>query len=61
MIKNNSIELGTYVSPAVKVTQINPRRVMCISPGNLDKGNYSNSGYAGGDGEEEDGGSLFGF
>lgn len=59
MIKNNSIELGIYVSPAIKVAQIKARRVMCISPGNLDQGNYSDSGYAGGDGEEEDGGSLF--
>lgn len=32
MIKNNSNELGTYVSPAIKVAQLNPRRVMCQSP-----------------------------
>lgn len=31
MKKNNLNELGTYVSPAVKVAQINPRRVMCQS------------------------------
>lgn len=33
MINNNFNEPGTYVSPAVKVTQINVRRVMCTSPG----------------------------
>lgn len=31
MIKNNFNELGTYVSPAIKVAQLNPRRVMCQS------------------------------
>lgn len=35
MMKNNSNELGSYVSPAVKVVQINPRRVMCQSPMDL--------------------------
>ena len=34
MIKNNSNELGTYVSPAIKVAQLKARRVMCSSPYN---------------------------
>lgn len=32
MIKNNFNELGTYVSPAIKVAQLKTRRVMCQSP-----------------------------
>lgn len=32
MIKNNFTTPATYVSPAVKVTKLNPRRVMCTSP-----------------------------
>lgn len=40
MIKNNSIELGAYVSPAIKIAQIKARRVMCTSP-------YGSDGDAG--------------
>lgn len=32
MLKNYYYGLGTYVSPAIKVAQLNPRRVMCQSP-----------------------------
>ena len=46
MIKNNSIELGAYVSPDVKVAQLKARRVMCQSP-------YGNSGEAGGGFDKE--------
>ena len=48
MKKNNLNELETYVSPAVKVAQLNPRRVMCTSPG------FGNPGYAGADGLYDD-------
>ena len=41
MIKNNFTTPATYVSPAVKVTKLNPRRVMCTSP-------YGEQGAAGG-------------
>lgn len=41
MIKHNSKVLATYVSPAIKVAQLNPRRVMCTSP-------YGQNGMAGG-------------
>lgn len=47
MIKNNSIELGAYVSPAVKVAQLKARRVMCSSP-------YGDPGHAGSQGILDD-------
>lgn len=43
MIKNNFTMPATYVSPAVKVTKLNPRRVMCTSP-------YGEQGAAGAQG-----------
>lgn len=33
MIKNNFTTPATYVSPAVKVTQLKARRVLCLSYG----------------------------
>lgn len=45
MINNNFNELGTYVSPAVKVTQIQTRRVMCTSPGFGDPGQAGHVGF----------------
>ncbi|MCQ2170712.1 MAG: hypothetical protein MJY48_04040 [Bacteroidales bacterium] len=53
MIKNNSIELGTYVSPAIKVAQIKARRVMCMSPGFGDPGQAGHVGFYDDDDEDE--------
>ena len=59
MLKINSNVPAAYVSPAVRVAQLHSRRMVCVSTGNLNQDYYSDSGYAGGNAEEEDGGGLF--